>query len=82
MTDKQKKQQAVDDRRSQLGLRALIDEMLAQVRELNRHASTLGSRGACASRAATGDDHGARAGRGIARTQEAVAEREDLCTHE
>ena len=40
MSDKQKQQQAVDDRRSQLGLRALIDEMLQQVRELNRHASS------------------------------------------
>jgi hypothetical protein len=33
-------QQSVDDRRSQLGLRALIDEMLQQVRELNRHAAS------------------------------------------
>ena len=40
MSDKQKQQQAVDDRRSQLGLRALIDEMLQQVRELNRYASS------------------------------------------
>lgn len=40
MTDKEKSQQSVDDRRSQLGLRTLIDEMLQQVRELNRHATT------------------------------------------
>ena len=40
MSDVNKKPQAVDDRRSQLGLRALIDEMLQQVRELNRHATT------------------------------------------
>jgi hypothetical protein len=40
VSDEHKKQQAVDDRRSQLGLRALIDEMLQQVRELNRHAAT------------------------------------------
>ncbi len=40
VSDDQKTQQSVDDRRSQLGLRALIDEMLQQVRELNRHAST------------------------------------------
>jgi hypothetical protein len=40
VSDEQRKQQAVDDRRSQLGLRALIDEMLQQVRELNRHAAT------------------------------------------
>jgi hypothetical protein len=40
VSDANKKPQAVDDRRSQLGLRALIDEMLQQVRELNRHATT------------------------------------------
>ena len=40
VSEKQKQQQAVDDRRSQLGLRALIDEMLQQVRELNRHAAS------------------------------------------
>ncbi|HJR65173.1 MAG TPA: hypothetical protein VJ802_02000 [Gemmatimonadaceae bacterium] len=40
VSDDQKTQQSVDDRRSQLGLRALIDEMLQQVRELNRHAAT------------------------------------------
>jgi hypothetical protein len=40
VSDVNKKPQAVDDRRSQLGLRALIDEMLQQVRELNRHATT------------------------------------------
>jgi hypothetical protein len=40
VTDANKNAQAVDDRRSQLGLRALIDEMLQQVRELNRHAAT------------------------------------------
>jgi hypothetical protein len=34
------KKTSVDDRRSQLGLRALIDQMLQQVRELNRHATT------------------------------------------
>jgi hypothetical protein len=40
VSDVNKKPQAVDERRSQLGLRALIDEMLQQVRELNRHAAT------------------------------------------
>lgn len=40
MSDDQKKQLSADERRSQLGLRALIDEMLQQVRELNRHAAT------------------------------------------
>lgn len=40
MSDDAKKQTSVDDRRSQLGLRALIDQMLQQVRELNRHAAS------------------------------------------
>ena len=40
MSEDKKTQQSVDDRRSQLGLRALIDEMLQQVRELNRHAAS------------------------------------------
>ena len=38
--DPKQQQPSTDDRRSQLGLRALIDEMLQQVRELNRHAAT------------------------------------------
>lgn len=40
MSQDKKTEQSVDDRRSQLGLRALIDEMLQQVRELNRHAAS------------------------------------------
>lgn len=40
MSEDKKTQQSVDDRRSQLALRALIDEMLQQVRELNRHAAS------------------------------------------
>lgn len=40
VSDDAKKQTSVDDRRSQLGLRVLIDQMLQQVRELNRHAAS------------------------------------------
>ena len=43
MTEPQSSSEIADDRRSNLVLRALIDEMLERVRELNRRAETWSS---------------------------------------
>jgi hypothetical protein len=40
MSDPSKKPETQDDRRTNVALRALIDEMLDRVRDLNRHAGS------------------------------------------
>ncbi len=75
MSDDQKTQQSVDDRRSQLGLRALINEMLQQVRELNRHAASWDPDERAKAEQQLENDHGPRAGRSVSGTQAAVIAR-------